>query len=409
MVLQTESVNTNEKNRTWYQSVWFYWGIAIIATIVSLYFSLTSLEGSLFNKIMTHLTIALFDLALVIVIFEILLRTENTLKTKEIFNEQISILGDESKKMIVQFNEMNKKTAQQFSILQVAKDGNIFKIYNERDEIKEDLTTFLNLQYFENIAKEINFFEENIPCKAKRKFEIDMVGITLRGFFGDRNPIFKKVFLDFLKTVINTSSENIDSFNFRIMILYPYSNLAVIRAIREYTKKFEGRKEFSEQDINKMIVGLEELPLYKETHTCINCFQRYKDELFTKTKTDSKNINVKFEVKIITLNPMEFILRLDNLMFVEPYHLGYDHTSHEIVSGKVIVTAFKKGKNFDLFKNHFDFLWKDPTSIDLDKMIKEKDNIPLNYYFLKPEDLDSETKNRVQQMITTYMVAKQKV
>lgn len=367
----------------------------LVAGIIAFAWAMSIESSNYFGYlILSHIGIAFIELVFVLLIFEIILRSEGISKIRRIFDNQIEKLV-----------EQNNITSKQFSILQVAKESKLDNLYLRRNGLKRDFKQIFALNYFNQLAKKNN----------QKTVEIDMLGICLRDFFND-NGIFKEEidpFWDSL-TSFKPGNNEVQNIKIRIMILYPYSNVAIIRMIREYFKRHESeskidpndqnetnRTVYRKEEIKGLLENIHDQRLYKESRETVNRL-RILNEKF------KGNENIEFLVRICTLNPMNYILRFNNILFIEPYHFGFDTVKNEIISGKVVISAFKngdKGDVFDLFKDHFEFLWKDKTTIDFNELIKKVKDAKYKDYtcdYLSPDDLELGNLQKIQQMVTTY-------
>lgn len=328
-------------------------GIVFILIVLS-YFLATIFPSSLLE----HISITLTVLLCVVLIFEVILRKDTLKMVEEKFTEIIKDIQIKSDK-----------------ILEAANEANIEAIYSNRTVASTEISTYFDLMKLKTTS-------------CNNKIKIDLLGICLRDFFKDGFPHKETV-----STFFNSKNLAKEDLSIRIMILYPYSNDAVIRMIKEKQRCHESpnHKESVFDIINKIssqrLMGDSQLSMQGIW------------EIYSKIREKEK-----FQVKVCTISPTHYILRFNDKMFVESYHLGCDKKTNEITSGKIFMTCFsarpqinENRTTFHYLADYFEALWNDETTLEMTDIIDPKGGMT----FLEPDRLKDELKRKIQQNITT--------
>jgi hypothetical protein len=297
---------------------------------------------SIIILVLVHVGITLLIFSAVVIIFEVGFRTEANNEIKTLFKEnQEKILG-------------YVKSIQHF------KDTGIQAVFPQRNAANEDI-----FYHFESLKTKI---------QDKKPVTIDILGITLKDFTMGK---YQTVFEDLITAAKNAKNGS-QIIQIRVLFLYPYSNSAIIRSIREqinfeknddYLKKRE-RKENYVKNYEK------DSELYRDANksikTMITLLKNFMDNN-TGITVNACN-TVSFEVKLCTLNPMMHIIRIDDEMFIEPYHLGVIHVDSgmdmqrragKMAIPQIMLIKLENSNLFKVFCDHFNFLWADESSIPL--------------------------------------------
>lgn len=355
----------------------------------------------------THISISLFVIGAVALIFDLLLRKESKSLTELMFHDQITELNkaikDIDTKVDSSINEFNKNV----KVAMGAIDGKIDNLGSIIDDIKDksDLIRVAQESKISAIFKDrysaTEELRRKLTCKnqldlhnrySNNQISIDLLGIHLRDYFGTKG-IFRVETGDFLSLLRRTDDFTI---KIRILFLYPYCNTLVVRMIREECER-KGITEYKDEAIRDVLRNIKITRIYPDSVATLQTLWEESNKF-----SELKNDNISFNVKLCTLNPMIYSLKFNDELYAEPYHYGFDKRKGEIISGKVLFIKLSGGQMSNLFQNHFDFLWNEQTTLSLKDVVEYDKSIKKPVIdFTTPDKLRDDLRKKIEQNITT--------
>lgn len=296
--------------------------------------------------------------------------------------EQMSFFSKEILKLELYIHD----TLNRFETLKNLEKGNILAIFPNRSDSKESVESTMNVNKLRNYALKNNI----------KSLNIDFLGITLRDFTDSHSGIHYQHMMNFVQKWKESKFDDDFSVNFRILFLYPYSNSALVRTIREEFER-DGIKEYNSKQVGDFLKSLESgSRLYKDSSISLRQFCKWRREL-------EPNKNILFNLRLCTINPMVHLLKFNNEMYIEPYHLGMELKEKKKTSAQTLMIKVTEGDIYNIFDDHFNYLWNHKTTLKVENIVEKetfkKDGI---CHYIPSLNLDSSTRQDIQQNITIF-------
>ncbi len=251
--------------------------------------------------------------AIVGYLFTIFLERVSLSQTERIFKERMDELTKD-------FQKLKAGMEHNINVIEGAVSSDIINIYTNREQALKEMTT-------------------KIEGSNKHIFLLAVSGTD----FFTLNGVLKKPFEK--KLLSPRSFEDKDEI-VRILLIDPFSQAAKDRANVEQHGKNYWDTDIKE-DTFKAIERIEEL----------------------------KEKSAKIDARFYSHTPVMFVLRTDDYMFIEPYHLGFVETTGTLgCIGKQVPLFLVTSRSglFERICKHFDNIWQD-SSESFEDILKLKD------------------------------------
>lgn len=228
--------------------------------------------------------------------------------------------------------DFQKSIHNNFQIIKGAEASHILKLYENRKNALPDI----------------------ISDVERCSDSLDILAISGTSFFQPQCKILEQ---------LEKWRENNTNINVRILLLNPISYIALERSLREEGKGFNDVKEFD----------FFEKKLFQDTILSLRQL-----ELILKLIDDKSSFNL--EVKLYNCNTFLLLVKIDNKIYKEQYHLGLpvEQIKSNLTKclGKEVPVSFMKntGDLGQLLISHFEYIWNIENTVgfysgDINKII----------------------------------------
>lgn len=344
--------------------------IGIVITFVGILKPKTFSYSEAIYSLTSHIGVAFIAAALVGLFFEKVLLEYAMLQVRSKIDEVTQEIEKQTDIMV----EASKK----FEILKVASEAGIKAIYISREKADEYVKNKLSVDELVKKAEDL-----------KQEFaEVDLLGVCLRDFFkGDGR--LTSYMSKFHREIVE---KEIKKVRIRVLPLYPYTVAAINRMKAEESQngpfvRFSGKGGSAAYKLAEARKQLPNTSFYNDCRSSLRTLYNLNREL-----------PEIFHVRYCVSNPMVHLLRFNDEIFVEPYHLGKakKYLGRRCLGG--LVPAWHLVKNetssFESFKNHFEYLWWQSEKINICKIVNvQESSVELKNElidFLPPEKLQAD-------------------